>query len=133
MPDRDFEKFLGGPTPSPRDRMYVTINKENVIGMNQRCYELLGRPPAVYLHFSRARDIISIEPVHNRSFSATFPVKQKTSVGWRVNASPFCKHFNIRVDATERFVSPEINNQGHLYLKLNETVTVRQMRRKKKE
>jgi hypothetical protein len=130
--DRDFEKFRGGPTLAVADRIYVTINKANVIGMNANCYRLLGKPPAVYLYFSRHQDVIAIEPVQSANLPQAFPVRQKTSVGYRINASPFCKHFGIRLDATERFTHPEIRD-GKLMLKLGETVIVRQNRRKKKK
>lgn len=53
------------------------------------------------------------------------------SVGWRINASPFCKHFGIRPDATLRFIKPDING-GRLILKLGDVVITRQHRRKKK-
>ena len=131
--EREFEKYLGGPTLDPIDRMHATINKENVIGLNANLYRLLGNPPGVYLHFSRTRDIIVIEPVTSLRLPAAFPVKKKTQVGWRINASPFCKHFNIRVDSTERFVSPDLRDDGTLHLKLSETVSIRQIRRKKKQ
>ena len=130
--DRDFEKFRGGPTLAAADRVYVTINKENVIGINANCYRLLGKPPAVNLYFSSSRDVIAIEPVQSAHLPEAFPVRQKTSVGWRINASPFCKHFGIRIDSTERFIHPELRD-GRLHLKLSETVTIRQIRRKKKK
>jgi len=129
--DRDFEKFLGGPTQSMHDRLHVTINKENVIGMNENCYRLLGKPLAANLFFSRTRDIIAIEPLQTPRLATAFPVKRKNSVGWRINASPFCKHFNIRLESTERFIAPEIID-NKLLLKLSETVTVKQFRRKKR-
>lgn len=132
MVDRDFEKFMGGPTESKADRLYVTINKDYVIGLNDKTYRLLGKPPAAYLYYSRARDTIMIEPVHSLRLPTAFPIKPRTKFGWRINASPFCTHFNIRLDSTQRFVTPEINSDGHLVLKLNETVTIRQLRRKKK-
>jgi len=123
---------MGGPTQSPHDRIHVTINAQNVIGINNNCYKMLGKPPAVYLWFSREDDVIAIEPVHSHRLPAAFPVKEKTSVGWRINASPFCKNYNIRIDNTERFVSPEIR-ENKLWLNLRETATFRQMRRKKKQ
>ena len=123
---------MGGPTQSPHDRIHVTINAQNVIGINNNCYKMLGKPPAVYLWFSREDDVIAIEPVHSHRLPAAFPVKEKTSVGWRINASPFCKNYNIRIDTTERFVSPEIR-ENKLWLNLRETATIRQMRRKKKQ
>lgn len=130
--ERKFEKFLGGPTQSPHDRIYVSISKANVIAFNNNCYRMLGKPPAVYLYFSRADDTIAVEPVHSHRLPSAFPVKEKQKAGWRINASPFFKHFGIRIDTTERFIAPEIRD-GALQLKLTETVTVRQHRRKKKE
>ena len=134
MIERNLEKFMGGPTQSPHDRVYVTINKENVIGINANCYRLLGKPPAVYLYYSRPDNVIAIEPCHSPRMPAAFPVKEKTSVGWRINASPFCKHYGIRLDSTERFIKPDLSPDGKmLILKLSETVTIKQLRRKKKE
>src|SRR5688572_19376592 len=130
--DREFERFEGGPTQSPHDRLHITINKENVIGLNANCYRMLGKPVAVYLYFSRKSDVIAIEPLDNPRLPKAFPVKQKTSVGWRINASPFCKHFGIRIESTERFIDPDIRD-GKLLLKLSDTVTVRQHRRKKEK
>lgn len=128
-----FEKFMGGPTPSPHNRLHVTINPQYVIGLNKKCYEMLGKPPAVYLHYNRDEHIIGIEPVHSFRMPAAFPVKEKTSVGWCVRASPLCKHYNIRIDSTERFIRPDLSRDGKmLLLKLTETVTVTQQRRKKK-
>ena len=123
---------MGGPTLPIHNRIYVTINKEYVIGLNQNCYKLLGKPPAVYLHYNREEHIIGIEPVHSFRMSAAFPVKEKTSVGWRINASPFCKHYDIRVESTERFIRPQHSNDGKMFLlRLTETVTIRQFRREK--
>jgi len=130
--DREFERFEGGPTQSVHERMHITINKENVIGLNANCYRMLGKPSAVYLYYSRKNDIIAIEPLDNARLPRAFPVKPKTSVSWRINASPFCKHFDIRIDATHRFIAPDLRD-GKLMLKLSETVTVRQVRRKHKQ
>lgn len=129
--EREFEKFRGGPTQDPAQRIHVTINKDNVIGLNRNCYHLLGKPPAVYLYFSRGKDVIAIEPTPNARSSEAFPVKVRNLADWRINAAPFCKHFGIRIDSTERFISPDIRD-GKLILKLSETVTVRQNRRKRK-
>jgi len=127
------EKFMGGPTQPPQKRVHVTINKDNVIRLNDRCYGMLGKPPAVYLHFSRADSLIAIEPVHSHRMPAAFPVKQSGNNGWLISASPFCKHYNIRIDATERFVNPEQSRDGKmLLLKLTETVTTKNLRVKRK-
>ena len=130
--DRDFEKFRGGPTLPPQGHLYVSITRQNMIGMIAFCYRELGKPPAVNLYFSLARDIIMIEPVPSANLPEAFPVRQKTHSGYRINASPFCQHFNIRMDTTQRFAHPEIRD-GKLILKLGETVTTRHIRRQKKK
>ena len=130
--DRKYEKFLGGPTQPTQERVYISINRDSRFVFNHNLYCLLGKPPAVYLHFSRSDDMIAVEPVHSHRMPSAFPVKQLTGgKSWLIQAAPFCKHFGIRIDTTERFISPEIRD-GALHLKLAETVTVRQHRRKKR-
>lgn len=126
------EKFMAGPTLSTHDRLHVTINRGGLIRLNENCYRLLGKPPAVYLYYSTDDSVIALEPVHAFRMPAAFPVKTTTS-GWRIQASPLCKHYGIRIDTTERFINPEFSSDGQrLLLKLTETVTVKQMRGRKK-
>lgn len=91
--------------------------------MNDNCYRQLGKPPAVYLYYSRIDDMIAVEPVQSLRLPCTFEVKRNGASGWRVNASPFCSHHNIKPDTTERFITPEFEG-GRLYLRLGQTVTV---------
>lgn len=126
-----FEKFQGGPTQPPATRLHVTINPQCVIGLNRHCYERLGRPAAVFLFFNREDKVIAVEPATDPADAAAFPVKRKTHVGWRINASPFFKHYNIRTETTERFVRPVFESDGRLHLDLKETVTTKQFRRKR--
>jgi len=90
----------------------------------------LGKPGAVFLSFSRVRDTIAIEPASARRPEA-FPVVT-TGVSLRINSAPFCRHFNIEVDTTLKFIKPEIVD-GALYLKLNETISVGGRKRRKKK
>ena len=128
--DRKFEKFLGGATQPPELRLHVTIDKRSVIQMNKRCYGELGKPQAVYLHFSRVDDTIAVEPVHSHNLPSAFPVRAYDT-NFTINAAPFCRHFGIVLDATQRFVSPEFRD-GALQLKLSETVTITRKRKFKK-
>lgn len=129
--DRSFEKFRGGPTKPAQDRMHVTINKINVISLNKNAHRHLGGPMAVYLFFSREQDTIAIEPSSPR-LPESFPVLEKNSSGWRVNAAPFCRHFGIDIDTTLKFIDPEIRD-GALHLKLSETVSVAQVKKKRRK
>ena len=90
-----------------------------------------SQPKAVYLHFSRADDTIAIEPVDSYRLPAAFPLKPN-GTAWYLNSAPFSRHFGIRLDATQRFVSPEIRD-GALHLKLSETIAIHRQRRRKKE
>jgi len=119
--DRDFERFKGGPTEATSKRIHVTISPQKLILLNRNIYNLLGRPAAVYLSYSRTRDVIAIEPTSPRLPEA-FPVVQNI-MNWRINAAPFCRHFGIDIDTQLKFVHPEIID-NILYLKLAETVSV---------
>ena len=118
--ERDFEKFEGGPTISPRDRIHVTINRIGVIGFNNRLYSLMGKPEAVSLLYSRTRDMIGIVPASPR-FNSSFPVKTGNGTGWRINAAPFLRHFGVKIDSTLRFIAPQLEGT-ELSLKLSHTV-----------
>lgn len=130
----DLEKFMGGPTPPPRTVPVVSINHVSVLMLNKVAYEKLGSPESVFLHFSRSKNIIVIEPAHSPRMAGAFPVKQQTPVNWRINAAPFCTHYGIHVESTERFTNDDIGNNGQsLVLRLTETVSVKHIRRRKKD
>ena len=127
--DREFEKFRGGPNEAAGLRVHVTISPANLILLNRNIYDQLGRPSAVYLHYSRTQDVIALEPTSPR-LPAAFPVIANPC-NWRVNAAPFCRHFGIKIDAQLKFLKPEIVN-GSLHLKLSETISVGGRRKKRK-
>ena len=129
----DLERFQGGPTPPYHTVPVVSINKVSVIMLNKVAYKKLGNPESVFLHYSRSKSIIVIEPAHSSRMPGAFPVKQQTPVNWRINAAPFCRHYGIHVESTERFTNADLTHDGRsLVLRLTETVTVKQLRRKKK-
>lgn len=119
--DRKFEKYRGGPNVAAGARLHVTLARNGRLFFNRRVHDLLGRPAAVYLYFSRADDQIAVEP-SSPQLPESMPVFENKN-GRRVNAAPFCRHFGIKLDTTEKFIRPEIAD-GALILKLSETVTV---------
>lgn len=127
--DRDFERFCGGPNEAIGNRLHVTISPQKLILLNRNMYNQLGQPEAVYLNYSRTRDIIAVEPASPR-LPATFPVI-KNIMNYRINAAPFCRHFGIDIDTQMKFVSPQIID-NILYLKLNEVVSVGGRKRRRK-
>ena len=128
--DRDFERFHGGPNEAASKRLHVTISPAKLILLNRNVYNLMGKPAAVYLNFSRVRDIIAIEPASPR-LPDSFPVIQNPC-NWRINAAPFCRNFNIDIDTQLKFIRPEIEGDA-LILKLGETVSVGGRKRRKKK
>lgn len=130
--DRDLEKFRGGPNKPAQYRMRVSLNRHNVLTFNRNVFYHLGKPPAVYLYFSRVRDLIAVQPVASLNMAEAFPVLAKGLSGYRINAAPFCRHFGIRLDETLKFIDPELRD-GKLELKLADTISVAQRRRKRKK
>ena len=110
-------------------RLHVTISPANLILLNRNMYNLFGKPVAVYLSYSRARDIIAIEHAILRA-PESFPVV-RNPLNWRINASPFCRHFGIKIDTTLKFLRPDIVGNA-LHLKLGETVSVGGRKQRKK-
>ena len=130
--ERDLEKFSGGANKPAQDRMRVSLNRYGLLTFNRNAYKQLGKPAAVYLYYSRVRDLIAVVPVQSVNLPAAFPVLEKNISGYRINAAPFCRHFGIKLDGAIRFINPEVNN-GKLELKLAEIVSVAQARRPRKK
>ena len=129
--DKDFEKFLAGPTKSPADRLHVSLNRNNVMHFNNKLYRLMGKPESICLYYSRTRNIIGMLPISPR-MNEGFPVKPNVNTGYRINISPFCRHFGIRIDSTIRFIDPEVEGVRVL-LKLSNTVGAATVRKRKRK
>ena len=100
--DRDLEKFTGGPNKPAQFRMRVSLSRYGVLTFNKNAYAELGKPAAVYLYFSRLRDLIAVEPVQSINLPAAFPVLEKNISGYRINAAPFCRAERRREDDGEQ-------------------------------
>ena len=128
---RQFEKFTGGPFISSRDRVHVTINKKGALLFNRRMYELMGEPKAVVLFFDTAASVIGVSAAHPQLTEA-FPLRTN-GTAFKINAISFAKHYGIQIDATEVFLTPEIDEKGILHLDLRRTRTVFGRKRRKKK
>ena len=128
--DSSYEVFLGGATKPSRDIINVTINWQKVISVNDNCFRKMNKPAAVRLAFSRNDQTIAVVPCSPR-FNEAFPVKTKGGSGWRINAAPFCRHFNIHVDTTLRFIDAHLAPDGALHLDLRKVVNAAQVRGKR--
>ena len=137
MLDRQCEKFMGGPTVPFRERAHITINTKGEIFLNQKAHAMMGRPLAVYLYYNREKDMIILERTDALRSREAFILREfgHKGLGRRIPANPFCKHFRIQVEGTVRFLNPEVDAVGRMYLKLRDIVTVSRLnptRRKKK-
>jgi len=121
--ERNWEKFNGGPQAAAgAGDVRVTINRKGLIYLNAKMYTAFGRPKAVALYYDREADAIALEPAYER-FAQNF-LFTKRQTGWAIHASTFCRHYKIRIPDTERFIRPDLTNDGNLILNLRETVTV---------
>lgn len=97
--------------------------------MNRAAHRLIGSPRAVTVYFNRSLDSIALEPAEAEN-EQSFPVSRKQN-GWVIHAASFCRHYNIRVPNTEKFVFPKRDEAGRLILNLRETVIVGGIQRKR--
>jgi hypothetical protein len=106
---QDWEEFQGSPTRAERNKVRVTLNKKGIILMNKVAFEVLGEPKAMKLLFSKATQVIGLtagDPANKNSF----PVNRKDQWFNRtVAASPFCRHYGIRVDRTVLFYEADLD------------------------
>lgn len=125
---------MGGPAVPYGERVHVTISRKGAIFLNQKAHKMMGSPHAVYLYFNRPKDMIVIEPTSALTASNAFLTKESAGFpGRRIYANPFCKNFRIRIEAAQKFLNPETDAAGRMYLKLSETITVATGPRKKSQ
>ena len=119
-----WEVFEDGPITAPEDRLHASLSARNDLLLNGNILERLGNPEAVLLMFDRLNEIIGVNPAPPTLPNA-FPLKtRKTGRHRIIHATPFCKRFGIRVDATTSFLTPEIDEDGVLRLDLRAIAAV---------
>lgn len=124
--DKDWEKFNGGPNKPNRERIHITMNKNSVIYMNANAHRMMGRPDAVQFFFNRKNDKLALKPANAR-LSDAFPIKMQRGT-FIIQASPACRSFGIRLNTTEKFIDPDLDDTGNLILDLSRTITVTKQR-----
>src|SRR5437763_1612727 len=128
--DHEFEKFTAGPRVPKNEQMYVSLNWGGVILIGRRVYQQMGQPEGVVLYFNHKQSIIAVSPAH-RQLAEAFPVKQYRENYRIVQAAVFCKHDSINLNTIEKFTTPEIDEDGVLYLDLKSTITTGRAKPKK--
>jgi hypothetical protein len=102
-----------------------------VITLNRKAHNLLNGAESALLVFDEKNSIIGLMASNRRNAEA-FPIRQKNSCSWVINAAPFCRHFRISVERTERFDDPDLDNEGVLRLDLKRTHNVSLRTRRQK-
>lgn len=129
--DKEWEKFNGGQNMPKQDHIHITMNKGGIIYLNANAYRMMGRPEAVQMYFNRKVNKIALMPAHAR-LKDVFQVKEKRNF-YLIHTSPFCINFGIRLDGSEKFINPEVDDDGILHLDLSTTVNVSGNRRKRQK
>ena len=123
--------FRGGQTVPSNERLSVSINAKNVLTLNKYTREMLGRPEAVLVMFNKRDSVIGLSPTHAGDPDG-FEVKPKNGgQNYIVHITPFCRHHNILIEATERFATPGLTREGYLTLDLKNTINVSNRRKRK--
>ncbi len=99
------------------------MNRAGGIVLNRYVFEALGNPEAAYLLYDPQTDSIGVKPA-SRQVPNAFVIRVSTNCGHRIIfGKPFTKKYNIIIDFTVRFRTPEIED-GILVLNLRDTVSV---------
>ena len=115
-----WQSYRGGPTRAAIDVVIISISRKRVITLNRAAMKMLGAPDAVRLLFDEKNSVIGVSK-SSRLNTEAFPVRPKNDTNWVINAAPFCRHFKISPDSTERFDEPELDDEGILRLDLKRT------------
>lgn len=121
---RKWTNFEGAPNRASTNRLRVTLSDRGVILLNVNAYEALNTPAAVTLHYDEYERVIGLKPVDARHRNS-FPLRSKEKERYRIiYASPFCRHFRIRVDRTVLFNEVDLDNDGIMTLSLRTATSI---------
>ena len=96
--------------------IYVSMNREGAISLNQTAYKRLGEPPAVHLFFDRVNNRIALKPTIAAMRNA-YPVGKRER-GRLIYAKRLLVEYGIDLPETVEFKDAEIDPDGQLVLDL---------------
>ena len=98
---------------SPRhipNGLYVSLDKDYQLCINQKAFDELGAPAAVVLMYDPGTDAIGIRPTAPLMMNA-HPVRKKASERtYRISAKPLCIKHEIKYDTTIQFLETSIED-----------------------
>jgi hypothetical protein len=123
MDDRLIE-FKGAPARPNRKRTRVTLNGRGVFLLNTAAMSALKKSEAVKLFYDPHKQVIGLQPATTFETNS-FPLGVKDEAMNRtINASSFCKHFDIKVLRTIEFNNPRVGDDGIMRLNLTDTTII---------
>ena len=123
--------FGGGQSIPSNQRLSVSINAKYVLTLNRYTRRILGEPEAVMVMFNKRESVIGLSPTHAGDADA-FEVKPKGGgQNYVIHITPFCRHHDILIEATERFAKPALTREGYLALDLKDTINISNRRKRR--
>jgi hypothetical protein len=114
---KTFERFTGSHAPA-KTTPTVTIQKRGVIALNRAAYDLLKRPQAVHLYFSREEQSIGFAPSDPKEPDAILIRKAKRTAVYWVAGMAFTKWYDIDSSLARRYEATA--ESGELYVDLKQ-------------
>ena len=104
---------------------YATMDKKGQIYINGNAAKALGDPERFELYYDRATNSIGIKPSNTLSKFSQKGSAHGPRGGKRIRAFRLLRQFQINMDASVRFLRPEIDDDGMLVLDLRQTTPAR--------
>jgi hypothetical protein len=120
MENNNWEEFEPGLRNKASAEMYVSLHKSGSFYLNAKAVEALGKPEFVVMLYDRSRRRIGLKaaPPSKRNGFLLSNKETGRSHGRVIYAAEFCQTHKIRPKRTHMFVSPVIEKDGILMLRL---------------
>ena len=128
-----WQTFRGGPARSMPNAVTVSINEHSVINLSRAAAKLLGNPEHVLLHYDERNSVIGITAAEAGTPGAFRLKARPRDCGRAASVTAFCRHFRIRIEGTERFDNPHLDQNNILLLDLKQTHRVAQQNPRRKK
>lgn len=116
----DWEEFEPGVRNKTSAEMYVSLSKGGSFYLNAKAVEALGKPEFVVMLYDRSRRRIGLKaaPPSKRNGYLLSNKETGRSHGRVIYAADFCQTYKIRPKRTHMFVSPIVEKDGMLILRV---------------
>ena len=85
--------------------LLFTIRAEGRFVLNRAAYDALGQPEYVELLYDREAQLIGVRSADEQSKDAYVVKKQSRGDTYGMSGAAFCKHYDIQVERSQRYVA----------------------------